>query len=491
MIKPVEAEGFYDGSYASTKHWVTICQTFSRQVDAYEAFDRLPRDEQSRCKVFSFEAPSTGKRQFLLSDLNSFYRQYNGVDGEHRHVYELIRHTFPCRLYFDLEFSIPLNPGIDGQTLMMQWIRLVLWKLYEYYDVCAGLEHVAVLDSSSSEKFSKHLHFLLPSSLTHKELLFSNNLEVGQFVQRVIHDITTDRGEPIPQYSSLWLCAASDHRTCIVDLGVYTRNRAFRLFNCCKWTGTDSKPGRRLVISPKDRQVFALLRGLATSSRPIRNVLQGTFIVPADVLLSRSSEGEAVAGSAHGVAEAGGATFQHFATHFNRARYSLLPPLRAAPALPAKTRPLAAVDDFSLPIASAPLRVHEISRSSRSGEASPFPSLDSHVLRNYAQRGGMCGTIAHWSLSCVPRGGLRVFKLRYGIAGNRFCECVGRAHKSNGVFFEANLSARELRQGCWDVDCRGFAFPLHAIPEHVLPLGPEDLDRQLVEMFPGALRPLG
>ncbi|RYH16586.1 hypothetical protein EON65_29840, partial [archaeon] len=72
---------------------------------------------------------------------------------------------------------------------------------------------------------------------------------------------------------------------------------------------------------------------------------------------------------------------------------------------------------------------------------------------------------------------------RYAIAHNKYCECVGRAHKSNGIFFEVNVSGRELRQGCWDADCRSYPFPIHTVSPHVLPLSPEEVDRLVIATY--------
>lgn len=43
---------------------------------------------------------------------------------------QVIREGHPCHLYFDLEFPIELNPGVDGQALTQRLLVLVqkcLW----------------------------------------------------------------------------------------------------------------------------------------------------------------------------------------------------------------------------------------------------------------------------------------------------------------------------------------------------------------------------
>ena len=51
-----------------------------------------------------------------------------------------------------------------------------------------------------------------------------------------------------------------------------------------------------------------------------------------------------------------------------------------------------------------------------------------------------------------------IYKLKYTIAKNRFCENIGRQHKSNGVIIEADLTRGYLSQMCFDPDCRGLYF---------------------------------
>ena len=47
----------------------------------------------------------------------------------------MIRDSFPCRLFFDLELSIKSNPGVNGNDLTSKWIYLVAWKVYQLWGV--------------------------------------------------------------------------------------------------------------------------------------------------------------------------------------------------------------------------------------------------------------------------------------------------------------------------------------------------------------------
>ena len=83
-------------------------KSFSRQDSAFQCCDRFI-DKQ--LKVFSFESEAeNGRRRFLVSDIFTFVSRYSELAMAERHVYEIIREGYPCRLYFDIEYSIKLNP---------------------------------------------------------------------------------------------------------------------------------------------------------------------------------------------------------------------------------------------------------------------------------------------------------------------------------------------------------------------------------------------
>ena len=48
----------------------------------------------------------------------------------------------------------------------------------------------------------------------------------------------------------------------------------------------------------------------------------------------------------------------------------------------------------------------------------------------------------------------------YHMQKNRFCEMVGRSHKSNNVFWTIDLNSWTCIQGCHDPDCFGRGSPL-------------------------------
>ena len=103
----------------------TVFESFSRQELAFHHFDNIAPEHLSQAnpvKLFSFESLMTGKRRFLVADMHSFIPKYLSLEGPKRHLYEIIREDFPCRLYFDLEYSILANPEVNGVCSIVLYI---------------------------------------------------------------------------------------------------------------------------------------------------------------------------------------------------------------------------------------------------------------------------------------------------------------------------------------------------------------------------------
>lgn len=57
----------------------------------------------------------------------------------------------------------------------------------------------------------------------------------------------------------------------------------------------------------------------------------------------------------------------------------------------------------------------------------------------------------------------------YSMSRNRYCERIGRQHKSNHVIYVVDLRRAVFYQKCHDPDCRGYRSPLRPIPMDVIP----------------------
>jgi hypothetical protein len=87
--------------------------------------------------------------------------------------------------------------------------------------------------------------------------------------------------------------------------------------------------------------------------------------------------------------------------------------------------------------------------------SSPFPVLDNFVLSELATRGGVQGSIRGWS---VENDGSMPLSITYQMVRNRWCESIGRPHKSNNIMWTIDFTTMETIQGCHDPECRARRF---------------------------------
>eukprot|EP00884_Botryococcus_braunii_P017269 jgi/Botrbrau1/4225/Bobra.0044s0022.2 len=203
------------------------------------AFDWADTHENaSELRVFAFEKDANGSRSFIVTTYDCFWDKYQSTPPGSRHYYEIIRSDFACHLYFDLEYKVVWNPSLEGHELVDEVMNLVRRTLKDQHNVTFGDESVIELDSSTESKFSRHVIIRLPG------LAFANNRHVGAFVQCMLQNAHDDRRTG--RASLLVKADETGRLTSFVDLGVYTRNRSFRLF-------LSSKAGHTAVLKPTGR----------------------------------------------------------------------------------------------------------------------------------------------------------------------------------------------------------------------------------------------
>ena len=91
--------------------------------------------------------------------------------------------------------------------------------------------------------------------------------------------------------------------------------------------------------------------------------------------------------------------------------------------------------------------------------------IDDFVLRALATRGDVPGSIRAWSVEYDhANNNHKPFLISYQMSRNRWCECVGRAHKSNNIAWHVDLRMRHAYQTCHDPDCRALNFRGTPVP---------------------------
>ena len=409
-------------------------------------------------RILCKEVTNTGARKYYVGHLGRFMDHYwRKISPEARHYYELIQEQTPCRLYFDLEFSKPANPEVtpeESELLMEEFCLELCAEVKRIYDLDITRTNMVDLESSTATKFSRHIIVHFPN-----DDLFPDNVAAGRFVKVFIGRLAEEQATGVllgrrPTLNKLLFVNAaksSAHdvaQSCFVDLGVYTRNRLFRLLGSSKF----GKPAS------------AALR-IATANQFPLGIQNASFYVPEIVPSQPTIE----------TAEFDTTAFLSsldFTEHAAALIATMVVPMNVSkidfPILPESPEAMKLVGgDQNVP---TELLSRTSARSSNlvSVGVSPFPSLDTFIQSKLANRQGIQGAIRGWSIDCNDQGLSRC--ITYQMSRNRWCESVLRSHKSNNIMWMVDLISMEAVQGCHDPECRmkGFRGRPVALPEDVI-----------------------
>jgi len=195
------------------------CFCFPTQSAALEAAAKLPA-----LQLFSEDLDTSGTRHYLLATYEDFWHIYK--KRAKKHFYEVIRENVSCKLYFDLEYIRTCNTHVQEEELIATISKLVASGLKQILKrkESSLLPYLKclVLDSSSNEKFSKHLIF--------PKIVFPTNRIAGKFVWKLL--------QMSDSCSNLLVLkpAQNEMQTVLaIDLSVYSRNRCFRILGSSKY----------------------------------------------------------------------------------------------------------------------------------------------------------------------------------------------------------------------------------------------------------------
>ncbi|XP_021249033.1 DNA-directed primase/polymerase protein isoform X4 [Numida meleagris] len=368
------------------------------------------------------------------------------------HCYEVIPEKDACKLYFDLEFYKAANPGADGKDMVAKLIELVSQKLKELYDVNCSARDVLNLDSSTDEKFSRHLIFLPCKTV------FKDNIHVGNFVRTILQpairlmesnvatpiaeggagytfqccaptveldgsltnltavkdaskgwpavadqtkEIETSHHGENAEFSFLIVNNKEGDKQLFVDLGVYTRNRNFRMYK-------SSKAGKNVILKIAEDNKF-----VPNCEENIS--LEEAYFLSSLVCNVRCKDGTKILSS------------------------SFLEEERK-------------MSGFLKSKATRSTRESQEGR-----QDSPYPEIDCFV-RSLINKDGVQGGIRQWNYFSGEE------ILVYDICGYRWCENIGRAHRSNNIMILVDLKKEVWYQKCHDPVCREKNFKSQSFP---------------------------
>lgn len=159
-------------------------------------------------KIFAFNVPC----KYIVAGERTFYESVlKPMDRPKRCFFEVIEEEFPCHLYIDLDVNLEKYPSMDVYNIKDMVCSHVEAGLKEH-----EIEERIVADSSNEKKGSLHILYKL------KDVLWVDNSHVGAFMRCCMEK----RVKQIPEDYETWKQ--------FVDMGVYTRNRLFRMLGCTK-----------------------------------------------------------------------------------------------------------------------------------------------------------------------------------------------------------------------------------------------------------------
>eukprot|EP00076_Gallus_gallus_P039860 XP_025005398.1 DNA-directed primase/polymerase protein isoform X2 [Gallus gallus] len=417
-----------------------VWKIFCRQADAFRFVKTCKEDVH----VFALERNTqNGQRFYLVTTYQELWYYYTkGYKTSLMHCYEVIPEKDACKLYFDLEFYKAANPGADGKDMVAKLIELVSQKLKELYDVNCSARDVLNLDSSTDEKFSRHLIFLPCKTV------FKDNIHVGNFVRTILQPAirlvgsnvaapiaeggagytsqcsapTVELDGPLTNLTAVedaskgWPAIADQRKETetshhgensefsflivnnkegdkqlFVDLGVYTRNRNFRMYK-------SSKAGKNVILTIAEDNKFV--------PNCEENVsLEEAYFLSSLVCNVRFEDGTKILSS-----------------NFVEEEIKMSAFLRS--------------------------KTTRSTREPMEGyQESPYPEIDCFV-RSLINKDGVQGGIRQWNYFSGEE------ILVYDISGYRWCENIGRAHRSNNIMILVDLKKEVWYQKCHDPVCR-------------------------------------
>ncbi|XP_074519324.1 DNA-directed primase/polymerase protein [Halichoeres trimaculatus] len=418
----------------------SVWKLFPRQSMAIS----FAQSSKEAVHIFALEKENTpqGQRIYLVTSYTELWHYYRTYPQSLMHCYEVIPEGAVCKLYFDLEFYKPSNQGADGIAMVSSLIQYVCDKLMEVYGIKCSVKDVLNLDSSTEDKFSRHLIFNL------QDAAFKDNIHVGKFIHAILqpipstpknssfldagmnsgaksgktraHDVSeenpakTDELAESPQTKkcrkeepnlSFLQVKNKDGRDCLfVDLGVYTKNRNFRLYK-------SSKVGKNAAFTVSDDNKF--------TAKPEKGVSVEESVFLASLVCNLSFTGQRIL-----TWDDPGMKDLTTTTHKQQGS-------------------------------------HQSSADSISGyQSSPHQNVDDFVL-TLVKKNGIKGSIRRWNYFASEQ------LIVYDIAKYRWCENVERFHKSNNIMIVVDLKEEVWYQRCHDPECKNFRSSSYPLPQEI------------------------
>lgn len=438
----------------------TVYEEFPIQEPALQRLQELEREFEEKCnhqkqgseeeilwsmrpRIFALELSQKGKRKYIVCNCGRFFSHYwMDIDASARHYYELIREDEPCRLYFDIEYNRDANPGIDEETnaqLMDEFLTELYKEVKNCFDITIDRSNVIELCSSTEKKFSRHIIVHFPN-----DQLFSSVKSCGSFVKHFVSTLAdnTELHRTKPTLAKLLLVkskVSSDdddpkNTTCFVDIGVYTKNRLFRLLGSSKY-GKPASAALRIASENK----YPFPDDFSNSCFYLPDMMKALDERKSDTFTFHNANSNAIERQIA------------WENHASALADTLVVPLKKNVSAELLYHQSAHIPDgvtsTSLQASFRPRK--PVMTYQNNVGASPFPLIDEFIHKTVAIRKGIPGSIRAWSLHCRSND-YSSREIIYQIKDNRWCENINREHKSNNIMWHVSLANFTYWQSCWD-----------------------------------------
>lgn len=386
---------------------------FATQADAFTDCDN-PANVPKHLRVWACEIDSNGRRRFLTASYDAFWRLYSRMlrraPARTCHYYEVIRERHAAKLYLDLELNRPANPNIsvqdaDGMTqAVIQTCLQVAGATSERH------KQVMLLESTTEKKYSMHVIF--------QGVVFYDNVQMGLFISDVMSQLGGDQSLPSIMVND----KDGTKKVPLIDVGVYTKNRCFRLVGSSKF----GKQARLLLPGNKaDERV-----------RVSRDDFLESLVCNVQVSAARE-EGVLILGQAS--------------------------PPESWPGEPTRKR-------------RTVYGGGGVGGNMVAGGGSAYGALDEYVMSIVGPAGGGIHSVTTTAAGTADE------TVAYAIKGAyKYCGRVGRHHRSNNVVLVVEVGRREMFQRCFDPECRGYRSVPWAIPGGALAGVMEEMEADSVD----------
>jgi len=243
-----------------TRFYCEDKKVFYKKKPAYEYSNR-----NGRLPIFSVDISNEhASKAYVVTGYVKWWESYTNIEPIKRYAYEVVLPDVPCHLYVDLEAEFSANPDIPS-VIEKRFVELLaelkefLYSMYIAPNENLDKARFVVLDSSKSTKFSKHCIIKIPG------VLFENNYQCGALIRRFQIHILNKYGPKETNPYFIFPENEEKHngefKQFLIDMGVYTKGRDFRLLGSYKRAGNDdvnkkqrflwlfNKPG---VLTDKD-----------------------------------------------------------------------------------------------------------------------------------------------------------------------------------------------------------------------------------------------